>query len=319
MPSIGAVASRAARARALRAAAWCRPCSSRAAAATCRPRAAGRPSAARATPGRAVDAEHLVDAEVAPHLRQLVDLLDERLLPRGEERRVDAAGRDAGQDVGDGRRKFAREIFAARRPDTRRARRRRSARAPGPADWSAVAHQMLTHGSGLGSLTGIGCQRLRSRFSSKPAMMDLLRDLRQGFRLLRRAPGFAATAILTLALGIGATTALFTVVNAVLLEPLPFPDSEQADPGVAQRAAGADLWLGVVRALPRLAAAPARLHRPRRVVAARLHASPGPKGPERAPARWRRRRSSSVIGAPPVIGRYFSDDEDRRGRRTRRR
>ena len=58
-------------------------------------------------------------------------------------------------------------------------------------------------------------------------MMDLLRDLRQGFRLLWRAPGFAATAILTLALGIGATTALFTVVNAVLLEPLPFPDSNK--------------------------------------------------------------------------------------------
>ncbi len=54
-------------------------------------------------------------------------------------------------------------------------------------------------------------------------MMDFLRDLRLGFRLLLRAPGFAVTAILTLALGIGATTALFTVVNAVLLDPLPFP------------------------------------------------------------------------------------------------
>src|SRR5687768_7854623 len=58
-------------------------------------------------------------------------------------------------------------------------------------------------------------------------MMDTLRDLRQGFRLLLRAPGFAVTAILTLALGIGATTALFTVVNAVLLDPLPFPDSNK--------------------------------------------------------------------------------------------
>ena len=58
-------------------------------------------------------------------------------------------------------------------------------------------------------------------------MMDAIRDLRHGFRLLLRAPGFAVTAILTLALGIGATTALFTVVNAVLLEPLPFPDSNK--------------------------------------------------------------------------------------------
>ena len=97
-----------------------------------------------------VDAEHLVDAEVAPHLGQLVELLDERLLPRGEERRVDAAGRDAGQDVGDRCRKLPREIFAARRPDTRRARRRRSGRGPSPWDWSAVAHRDA-NSTGLGT------------------------------------------------------------------------------------------------------------------------------------------------------------------------
>jgi hypothetical protein len=56
-------------------------------------------------------------------------------------------------------------------------------------------------------------------------MATSLRHLLQGFRLLVRAPGFAATAALTLALGIGATTTLFSVVNAVLLDPLPFPES----------------------------------------------------------------------------------------------
>jgi hypothetical protein len=75
-----------------------------------------------------------------------------------------------------------------------------------------------------------GLQRAResTRDEIRPAFLDdCMRDLRYGVRALRRAPGFTFVAVLTLALGIGSVTVIYSVIHDVLLDPLPYPDSDR--------------------------------------------------------------------------------------------
>jgi macrolide transport system ATP-binding/permease protein len=68
---------------------------------------------------------------------------------------------------------------------------------------------------------------LRRDRAGLPAVAELQQDLHYGLRALRRNPGYTATAAVTLALGIGATTAIFTLLDAVLLRDLPVPAPER--------------------------------------------------------------------------------------------
>ena len=58
-------------------------------------------------------------------------------------------------------------------------------------------------------------------------MESIIKDLRFGIRSLAKNPGFTVVALLTLSLGIGANSAIFSIINGVLLKPLPYPDPDR--------------------------------------------------------------------------------------------
>ena len=99
-----------------------------------------------------------------------------------------------------------------------------------PGGWSPRAHRRSAQE--LGNTTLI--QEQVYQMNTLTFLEGLLRDACYALRILQLNPGFSATAILSLALGIGANTAIFSVLNAVLIRPLPYPGSD-ALVGVANK------------------------------------------------------------------------------------
>jgi predicted permease len=143
------------------------------------------------------------------------------------------------------------------------------------------------------------------------ALESLLRDVRYAARMLAKRPGFTAVAVLTLALGIGANTAIFSVVDGVLLKPLSLPDPERL---VAVSEHSTESTSTPV-------AYPNYLDwRARQTVfedlAARMPTGgvlTGDGGPERITGRSVSASFFHTLGVRPAAGRFFEEDEDRPG------
>ncbi len=160
----------------------------------------------------------------------------------------------------------------------------------------------------------------RERRKGDRLMAALLQDVRYAVRFLVRTPGFAAVAAVTLALGIGATTAIFSVVNAVLLRPLPYagadrlvrvsehipgrplaPPGSDSDP-VVMTSDTFDAWRESATTLDGLGG-----------YAARAFTLTGRGDPVRLRGTAVSATLLSMLGARPVVGRLFRPGEDVRG------
>ena len=142
-------------------------------------------------------------------------------------------------------------------------------------------------------------------------MGPLIEDIRYGLRMLWKNPGFTATALLTLALGIGANTAVFSIVNGVLLNPLPFPDSDklvvlfESKPNFKEGSISYPNFLDWQRenhAFSSIAA-----YRPDSVILT------GAGEPEQLRGEMVSADFFSILGVKPVIGRMFASQEDQLG------
>src|SRR5262249_7047208 len=143
------------------------------------------------------------------------------------------------------------------------------------------------------------------------AVEDFVADVRFALRGLKRSPGFAAAAILTLALGMGATTAIFSVIRAVLLSPLPYAQPERRVMVWSRWKDFPKTWVAVGevadyrRAIPTFASVAAW-----EIDQANLT---GGADPVRVGVAGITANTFETLGARPALGRGFTDAEDRPG------
>jgi putative ABC transport system permease protein len=146
---------------------------------------------------------------------------------------------------------------------------------------------------------------------NKNLIDDFIHDLGYAFRILRRSAGFTVTAVLALALGIGANTAIFTVVNSVLLQPLAYPEPDR----LVQLELSSAQGNGNITSIPKFNNWRAQTQVFSDVAAYDI-GGPGMNLtgnglPEQLKSIHVSESYFRVFGAPIAVGRPFSDEEDR--------
>ena len=142
-------------------------------------------------------------------------------------------------------------------------------------------------------------------------MDTLIKDIRYSIRSLAKRPGFTAIAALTLALGIGASTAIFSVVDGVLLRPLPYPDADQ----IVQLREVTERGNRIAFAEPNFLDLRARTHSFESMAqySGQLTTVTGATEPVRVPTFVVSSDFFNVLGVKPVIGRTFLPEETKPG------
>ena len=142
-------------------------------------------------------------------------------------------------------------------------------------------------------------------------MHGLWQDLKQATRMLRKKPGFTLVAVVTLALGIGATTAIFSVFNAVLLRPLPYPNPERLVALSENSLKAADISVAYPDYLDWRAQNTVFEDMSARMPTGGVITGAGE--PERVLGRHVTASFFSTLGVQPMLGRGFTEAEDRPG------
>ena len=142
-------------------------------------------------------------------------------------------------------------------------------------------------------------------------METLIKDIRHALRTLAKRPGFTAIAVMTLALGIGASTAIFSVVDGVLLRPLPYPNAEQ----VVQLREVSERGAKMAFAEPNFVDVRARSHSFEGVAQynGQVTTVTGASEPVRVPAFVVTADFFNVLGVKPILGRTFAPEESKPG------